>query len=615
MELIQISDPYAPAAFGIDFGTTNSLIASVDSNNNVHVFKDQYGKELLRSAISYSNNKIKVGSDIDQLNANTIYSIKRLLGKGRDDIEKIADKIHFNYEISSENNSIRINLGNGKYLTPIEIAADIMRALCKRVEEAHNCKVSKAVITVPAYFDDPARNAIKYAAKLAGIEVLRLINEPTAAALAYGIEKHSKSGIYAVYDLGGGTFDISILKLHEGGVFQVLAVGGDVCLGGDDFDALLAKFILDKYRKAFKDEIIELSAVQQRQLPIEARSVKEFLSTHEKGIFNFHINNNPFECEITKSEFEVLITDLVDRTTNIVINTIYDVNLNINDIKGVILVGGSTRVPMVQNSLSKIFPDKLLDDIDPEKAVVIGAARQAHYLTSSVKGKGLLIDVLPLSLGIETMGEIVEKIIPRNTPLPASEVQEFTTYVDGQTAMTIHVLQGEREMVKQNKSLAKFELKGIPPLSAGRAKVKIEFKVDVDGILHVTAEESTTGIQQEVVVNSNFGLTQKEIEDMITASIENFNEDMEKRSLAEAKISNRHFIEIVDEAVKHCDDLVGGLELKEILSSLEHAKEVLLESDLSKITGAIADLKTKSSELLKRKANKNLHNTISIKRY
>ncbi|WP_339048515.1 Fe-S protein assembly chaperone HscA [Candidatus Mesenet endosymbiont of Phosphuga atrata] len=596
MELIQISDPHAPMAFGIDFGTTNSLIAEVDKDNNVHIFKDERGEELLRSAVSYYDGAIEVGSKLD---ANAIYSIKRLLGKGPDDVKEIIGKICFNYEISSHGGTVKIDLGDGKYLSPVEIAADIIKALCRRVKNTKGYKVSKAVITVPAYFDDAARNAVKFAAQLAGIEVLRLINEPTAAALAYGVDKQNEGEIYAVYDLGGGTFDISILKLHKEKVFQVLAVGGDVCLGGDDFDALLVEYILGMYNH------IKLNTAQKNRLITEARAAKEFLSMHEKGVFSFNVDENSFKCEITKSEFEALISGLVDKTMNIIIDTIRDANLSIEDIKGVILVGGSTKVPLVQNTLAKVFPNKLLNDVNPEKAVVVGAARQAHYLTSNSQNKGLLIDVLPLSLGIETMGGIVEKIIQRNTPLPASEIQEFTTYVDGQAAMTIHVLQGEREMVEQNKSLAKFELKGIPPLPAGRAKVKVEFKVDTDGILHVTAVESTTGIKQEVTVNSNFGLTQKEIEDMVTASVENFSDDIEKRSLAEAKINNKHFIEIIDAAMKNYE-----IKDHELQKALDYAKETLLESNLNEINNAIAHLKAETPKLLQKVTDKNLHNAI-----
>lgn len=599
MELIQISDPNAPIAFGIDFGTTNSLIAAVDKDNNVHIFKDEHGEELLRSAISYSDDVVKVGSKLD---ANAIYSIKRLLGKELDDIKKIIDKIRFNYEISSHSNTVKIDLGDGKYLSPVEIAADVIKALCRRVENAKGYRVSKAVITVPAYFNDAARNAVKFAAQLAGIEVLRLINEPTAAALAYGIDKQNEGEIYAVYDLGGGTFDISILKLHKEKVFQVLAVGGDVCLGGDDFDALLVEHVLGKYNHIDK---VKLNTAQKNRLITEARAVKEFLSKNEKGVFNFNVDENSFKCEITKSEFEALISDLVDKTINITIDTIRDINLSIEDIRGVILVGGSTRVPLVQASLAKVFPNKLLNDVSPEKAVVVGAARQAHYLTSNSKNKGLLIDVLPLSLGVETMGGIVEKIIQRNTPLPASEIQEFTTYVDGQTAMTIHVLQGEREMVEQNKSLAKFELKGIPSLPAGRAKVKVEFKVDIDGILHVAAVESITGIKQEVTVNSNFGLTQKEIGDMVTASVENFSDDIEKRSIAEAKVNNKYFIETLDAAIKNFK-----IKDQKLQKALDYTKGALLGSDLNKINNAIARLKAEIPKLLQEVTDKNLHNAI-----
>ncbi|EAL59097.1 chaperone protein HscA, partial [Wolbachia endosymbiont of Drosophila ananassae] len=439
----------------------------------------------------------------------------------------------------------------------------------------------KAVITVPAYFDDSARNATKYAAKLAGIEVLRLVNEPTAAALSYSIEKNNSSGIYAVYDLGGGTFDISILKLHQG-VFQVLAVGGDTKLGGDDFDHLLSSIVIDKYR--------EKTAKQLNSLLIESRIVKEYLSKNTSGIFEFSINGKPFECEITREEFEQAISPLVNRTINIVTRTISDIDLKIDDIKGVILVGGATRTPLVQNSLVKLFGNKVLNDVDPDKAVAIGAALQAHDLISSSKDRNILLDVLPLSLGIETMGDIVEKIIPRNTPLPVSEIKEFTTYVDGQTAMKIHVCQGEREMIEDNKSLAQFELKGIPPLPAGSARVEIEFTVNVDGILTVTAREKTTRIEQTVEVNSSFGLSEADIQNMVDQSINSFDEDMKARSLAGAKINGNKLIHLVE----NNNNLSTDQKLKNLL---QNAKNALQGNDLNEINNTIAELENSSLEL------------------
>ncbi|MFP3015285.1 MAG: Fe-S protein assembly chaperone HscA [Wolbachia sp.] len=576
MQPIQISEPNSSeVVFGIDLGTTNSLIAMVNKAGNVEIFKDEQGRELLPSVISYENNTLKTGCDVGQ---NAIYSIKRLMGESVEELNKEG----LNFEIDNESEKvIRVKCSEEKYLTPVEISAEILKALCERVKKSTGIKVKKAVITVPAYFDDSARNATKYAAKLAGIEVLRLVNEPTAAALSYSIEKNNNSGIYAVYDLGGGTFDISILKLHQG-VFQVLAVGGDTKLGGDDFDHLLSSIVLDKYREKVglnKESTTHLNVIPTHNAgTCNIRTAKEYLSENASGTFGFNINGKPFECEITREEFEQAISPLVNRTINIVTRTVNDIDLKIDDIKGVILVGGATRTPLVQNSLVKLFGNKVLSDADPDKAVVIGAALQAH---------SVFLDVLPLSLGIETMGGIVEKIIPRNTPLPVSEIKEFTTYVDGQPAMKIHVCQGEREMIEDNKSLAQFELKGIPPLPAGSARIEIEFTVNVDGILTVTAREKATGIEQTVEVNSNFGLSEADVQNMVNQSINSFDEDMKARSLAEAKINGNKLIHLVE-------NVSTDQKLKNLL---QNAKNALQGNDLDNINNAIAELESSSLEL------------------
>ncbi|WCR57674.1 Hsp70 family protein [Wolbachia endosymbiont of Ctenocephalides felis wCfeJ] len=613
MRPIQISEPNSnETVFGIDLGTTNSLIAIVNKAGDVEIFKDEQGRELLPSALSYENNILKTGYDVS---SGAIYSIKRLMGKSVKDLHKEG----INFEIDDESEKvIRVKCAEDRYLTPVEISAEILKALCERVKKSTGMEVKKAVITVPAYFDDSARNATKYAAKLAGIEVLRLVNEPTAAALSYSIEKNNNSGIHAVYDLGGGTFDISILKLHQG-VFQVLAVGGDTKLGGDDFDHLLSSIVLDKYREQVgsSESVIPVprhwdpenlianehtkNLYNKNWIPasatyvagpslIELRTVKEYLSENTVGTFEFNINGKLFKCEITKEEFEQAISPLVSKTVNIVTRTIDDIDLRIDDIKGVILVGGATRVPLVHESLVKLFGNKVLNDVDPDKAVVIGAALQAHYLTSSSKDRNILLDVLPLSLGIETMGGIVEKIIPRNTPLPVSETKEFTTYVDGQTAMKIHVCQGEREMIEDNKSLAQFELKGIPPLPVGSARVEIEFTVNVDGILTVTAREKTTGIEQTVEINSSFGLSEADVQDMVNQSINNFDEDMKARSLAEAKINGNKLIHLIEGD----NSLSSDQRLKNLL---QNAKKALQGNDLSEINNTIAKLENSSLEL------------------
>lgn len=584
MRPVQISEPSSnEVVFGIDLGTTNSLIAMVNKAGNVEIFKDEQGRELLPSVISYEKDVLKVGYDVGE---NAICSIKRLMGKSVKDLHKEG----INCEIDNESEKvIRVKCSEEKYLTPIEISAEILKTLCKRVKKFTGMKVNKAVITVPAYFDDSARNATKYAAKLAGIDVLCLINEPTAAALSYSIGKNNNSGIYAVYDLGGGTFDISILKLHQG-VFQVLAVGGDTKLGGDDFDHLLSLIVLDKYRKkvGLSESVIPASATcMAGPSLIESRIVKEYLSENTVGTFEFNINGKPFKCEITKEEFEQAIGPLVNKTINIVTRTMSNIDLKIDDIKGLILVGGATRVPLVQNSLIKLFGNKVLNDVDPDKAVANGAALQAHYLTSNSKDRNILLDVLPLSLGIETMGGIVEKIIPRNTPLPVSEIKEFTTYANGQTAMKIHVCQGEREMIKDNKSLARFELKGIPQLPAGSAKVEIGFTVSIDGILTVTAREKTTGVEQTVEINSSSGLNEEDIQDMVNQSVSNFDEDMKARSLAEAKINGNKLIHLVEN--------VSTEQKLKIL--LQNVKDALQENDLDNINNAIAELENSALEL------------------
>ncbi|WP_265034426.1 MULTISPECIES: Hsp70 family protein [unclassified Wolbachia] len=651
MQPIQISEPNSnEVVFGIDLGTTNSLIAMVNKAGNVEIFKDEQGRELLPSVISYEDNTLKTGCNVGR---NAIYSIKRLMGKSVEELNKEG----LNFEIDNESEKvIRVKCAEEKYLTPVEISAEILKALCERVKKSKGLEVKKAVITVPAYFDDSARNATKYAAKLAGIEVLRLVNEPTAAALSYSIEKNNNSGIYAVYDLGGGTFDISILKLHQG-VFQVLAVGGDTKLGGDDFDHLLSSIVLDEYREKVSNIIPALDAqlyercdvsmisIKKDVIPVprhwdpenlianehtrqlysknwipvsstgmtppaaqttcklqrsyaeardagiyNMRTVKEYLSKNTSGIFEFSINGELFKCEITREEFEQAISSLVNKTINIVTRTISDIDLKIDDIKGVILVGGATRTPLVQNSLVKLFGNKVLNDVDPDKAVAIGAALQAHDLTSSSKDRNILLDVLPLSLGIETMGGIVEKIIPRNTPLPVSETKEFTTYVDGQTAMKIHVCQGEREMIEDNKSLAQFELKGIPPLPAGSARVEIEFTVNVDGILTVTAREKATGIEQTVEVNSSFGLSEADIQNMVDQSINSFDEDMKARSLAGAKINGNKLIHLVENNNNFSTD-------QKLKNLLQNAKDALQGNDLNEINNAIAELENSSLEL------------------
>lgn len=509
MKLLDISEPKRDSvAVGIDLGTTNSLVA-ISENGRPRVIGG-----LLPSVVAYEKNgKITVGEEARK-NPLAIYSIKRRMGDAAEQID-VA----------------------GKKLTPVEISAEILKTLKKRAEKALGSQITKAVITVPAYFDDAARNATKDAARLAGLEVLRLINEPTAAALAYGLDK-AVEGIYAVYDLGGGTFDISILKMEES-VFQVLATAGDTALGGDDFDREVAAYLgCDLH---------------------EARKKKEKSST----------------------EFEKLIVPYIDRTLRICSDLIEDSEIKKDEIKGVVLVGGSTRIPLIKKRLTKLFGDKILSDADPDEIVALGAAIQAESLTKG--SENLLLDVTPLSLGLETMGGLTEKIIQRNTPIPFSATQEFTTYQDGQSLMKIHVVQGEREMISQCRSLGEFILSGIPPMVAGAARIKVTFAIDADGILTVSAMEETTAKVQTVTVKPSYGLSEGEIEKMLRESMENARTDITERLLAESRIEAEIAIKTVNDALEKDGDLLAKNERRKIESQVAILKTLMAKSDRDSI--------------------------------
>ncbi|EPY4736188.1 Fe-S protein assembly chaperone HscA [Klebsiella quasipneumoniae] len=604
MALLQISEPGLSAAphqrrlaAGIDLGTTNSLVATVRSGQ-AETLPDHQGRYLLPSVVNYHASGLTVGYDA-RLNAaqdpaNTISSVKRMMGRSLADIQHRYP--HLPYQLQASENGLPMIQTAGGLLNPIRVSADILKALAARATEALAGELDGVVITVPAYFDDAQRQGTKDAARLAGLHVLRLLNEPTAAAIAYGLDS-GQEGVIAVYDLGGGTFDISILRLSRG-VFEVLATGGDSALGGDDFDHLLADYLREQ--AGFNDRSDNRL---QRELLDAAIAAKIALSDAEVA----HVEVGGWQGDITRSQFNDLIAPLVKRTLMACRRALKDAGVEAQEVLEVVMVGGSTRVPLVRERVGEFFGRTPLTAIDPDKVVAIGAAIQADILVGNKPDSELLLlDVIPLSLGLETMGGLVEKVIPRNTTIPVARAQEFTTFKDGQTAMSIHVMQGERELVQDCRSLARFALRGIPALPAGGAHIRVTFQVDADGLLSVTAMEKSTGVEASIQVKPSYGLTDGEIATMIKDSMSYAEQDIQARMLAEQKVEAARVLESLTSALAADAALLSAAERQAIDAAAEQVRAAAAGDDADAIKEAIKNIDTQTQEFAARRMDQSV---------
>jgi molecular chaperone HscA len=599
MALLQIAEPgQSPQphqrrlAVGIDLGTTNSLVAAVRSGLS-EPLADAEGRVILPSAVRYHADHVEVGTAAKAAAAldplNTVLSVKRLMGRGVADVKQLGDQLPYRFAEGESHMPFIETVQGAK--SPVEVSAEILRALRVRAEEGLGGELVGAVITVPAYFDDAQRQATKDAARLANLNVLRLLNEPTAAAVAYGLDKGAE-GVVAIYDLGGGTFDISVLRLTRG-VFEVLATGGDSALGGDDFDHAVAGWIIEQAGLSH-----DLDPAAQRRLLQAACAAKEALTDAEVVA----LSHDGWSGELSRAQFQALIEPMIVRSLKACRRAVRDAGIEIEEVEAVVMVGGSTRVPRVREAVGELFGRAPLTDIDPDQVVAIGAAIQADTLAGNQRGNGdelLLLDVIPLSLGLETMGGLMEKVIPRNTTIPVARAQDFTTYKDGQTAMAIQVLQGERELVKDCRSLARFELRGIPPMVAGAAKIRVTFQVDADGLLSVAARELGSGVEASIQVKPSYGLTDGEIARMLQESFSNAGGDKAARALREQQVEAERLLEAVQSAL----DVDGQRLLDEdervaILVAMDELRALATGSDthaieqqtkrLSQITDAFA---------------------------
>ena len=619
MALLQIAEPGLSTAphehrlvVGIDLGTTNSLVAAVMSGT-ARVLPDHQGRPLLPSVVRYDARGVNAVGHAAAAQAvmdpaNTIVSVKRFMGRGLADIRKAAgggEDARLPYDFVDAAGMVKIRTRAG-VKSPVEVSADILESLKMRAEEALGDKLTGAVITVPAYFDDAQRQATKDAAQLAGLEVLRLINEPTAAAIAYGLDNGAE-GIYAVYDLGGGTFDISILKLTRG-VFEVLATGGDSALGGDDFDAALAEWA------AREAHLQRFSGAMHRKLLVEARFAKERLTEHDATFFNVPSEEGQvIALHVTRKMFEALTEPLLKKTLVATRKALRDAGLAAAEVKGAVLVGGSTRMQQVHMAVRQLFGKEPLTNLNPDEVVALGAAMQANLLAGHhAEGDAwLLLDVIPLSLGLETMGGLAERIIPRNSTIPVAKAQEFTTFKDGQTAMAIQVVQGERDLVEDCRSLARFELRGIPPMVAGAARIRVTFQVDADGLLSVSAEEKGSGVKAEIVVKPSYGLGDDEIARMLRESFERAGDDIKARSLKEQQVDAAQMLGAIDAALAVDAALLSDAERAAIEVLCARLRATALGVDHLAIKAAVDALNKGTEEFAARRMDRSIRTALT----